>query len=119
MEKTLEKFRYKSGQWASKEGDNYGLFFIKKKVGDKPLKVLCAPMGEQEWDHVSVSLPDRCPTWNEMCYIKELFWGDDTTVIQYHPPKKEYINNHPYCLHLWRNNKEEIKTPLSIHVGIK
>ena len=25
------------------------------------------------WDHVSVSLADRCPTWAEMCFIKDLF----------------------------------------------
>lgn len=58
--------------------------------------------GCRGWEHVSVSLPHRCPTWSEMCRVKALFWGDDEAVIQFHPPKRDYINRHPYCLHLWK-----------------
>lgn len=54
------------------------------------------------WDHVSVSLLDRCPTWDEMCYIKNLFWEEDEMTIQFHPRKKDYVNMHPYCLHMWK-----------------
>lgn len=59
-------------------------------------------INEKDWEHVSVSLPDRCPTWSEMCEIKKLFFDDNETVVQFHPPKAEYVNFHPYCLHLWR-----------------
>ena len=41
-------------------------------------------------------------TWNEMCWVKELFWDDFEVVFQYHPPKKDHVNNHKYCLHLWK-----------------
>lgn len=82
------------------------------------------------WEHVSVSLGvrikgkgskpvDRCPTWEEMCYIKELFWSDDTTVMQLHPPKSEHVNNHAYCLHLWRPTTELIPLPMAEQVGAK
>lgn len=54
------------------------------------------------WEHVSVSLVNRCPTWDEMCFVKDLFWSPEETVVQYHPRASEYVNNHPYCLHLWR-----------------
>lgn len=54
------------------------------------------------WEHVSVSTLRRPPTWAEMCRVKELFWSDDACVIQYHPPKANYVNHHPHCLHLWR-----------------
>lgn len=70
------------------------------------------------WEHVSVSRHDRAPTWDEMCQVKALFWGDDDCVVQYHPPKSEYINNHPYCLHLWRPIGMELPQPPSILVGI-
>lgn len=53
------------------------------------------------WEHVSVSLSHRCPIWPEMCFIKGVFWDDEECVIQYHPVKSEYVNNHPFCLHLW------------------
>ena len=26
------------------------------------------------WEHVSVSLARRCPTWEEMCMVKDIFW---------------------------------------------
>ena len=71
------------------------------------------------WDHVSVSLETRCPTWEEMCWIKNLFWNENETVIQYHPAKKDYVNNHEYCLHLWKPQKHTIPIPPANFVGIK
>lgn len=37
------------------------------------------------WEHVSVSLSNRCPTWEEMCMVKDIFWGEDECVIQFRP----------------------------------
>ncbi len=69
------------------------------------------------WEHVSVSLQRRCPTWDEMCMVKDFFWGEEDTVIQYHPAKSEYINFHPFCLHLWRQMDTEIACPPKYMVG--
>lgn len=63
------------------------------------------------WEHVSVSLVDRCPTWNEMSFVKDLFWLPTETVIQIHPPKLQHINYHEFCLHLWRNVNQQIILP--------
>ena len=63
------------------------------------------------WEHVSVSLRNRCPTWDEMCLVKDIFWMDDECVVQFHPPKNEYINVHPYCLHLWKKIGEKADLP--------
>ena len=54
------------------------------------------------WEHVSVSLSHRIPTWVEMCYVKDTFWDPEETVLQFHPPKSQYVNCHPFCLHLWK-----------------
>lgn len=70
------------------------------------------------WDHVSVSLASRCPTWDEMCFVKDFFFHQSECVIQYHPTQEDYINNHPYCLHLWRPQNCEIPKPPKIMVGI-
>lgn len=87
-------------------GCNSGAFIFKK--GAAHLRVIVSDgLG---WDHVSVSLPTRCPTWEEMCYIKSLFFEDEERVMQLHPEKSKWINNHPFCLHLWRpQTKEEIE----------
>jgi hypothetical protein len=71
------------------------------------------------WEHVSVSLPNRVPDWEEMSYIKDLFWDETECVMQLHPPKKDYVNYHPYCLHLWRPISAEIPRPPSSMVGPK
>lgn len=73
------------------------------------------------WDHVSVAPLKRnyIPSWEDMCAIKEVFFKDDESVIQIHPPKDEYVNNMPNCLHLWRANDKEMILPPSFMVGIK
>ncbi len=72
------------------------------------------------WEHISVTLSSkrahRCPTWEEMCAIKKIFFEDEEVVVQYHPKKSEYVNNHEYCLHLWRPTTAEMPTPPVIMV---
>ena len=71
------------------------------------------------WEHVSVSTATRCPTWSEMCLVKDLFWPEEEAVYQLHPPKSEWISNHPFCLHMWRNERFPVALPPGIIVGIK
>jgi hypothetical protein len=74
---------------------------------------------DESWEHVSVSVMHRLPNWDEMCYVKNLFWDEEETVIQFHPPKSEYVNCHANCLHLWKPVLGQIKTPESWRVGPK
>lgn len=69
------------------------------------------------WDHVSVSLKERCPSWAEMEYIKRMFWEPEDAVFQLHPPLSEYINKCATCLHMWRNQKVDIERPPLFMVG--
>ena len=57
---------------------------------------------ENGWEHVSIELyARRLPTWEEMCYIKGVFWDDEEEVVQIHPKKSHYVNL-TEALHLWR-----------------
>ena len=70
------------------------------------------------WEHVSVSLPNRCPNWREMCVIKDVFWDGEDVVMQYHPAKSAYGTLHNNCLHLWRPVFDDhIPTPPKELVG--
>ena len=71
------------------------------------------------WEHVSVSFNHRCPTWEEMCEIKNMFFHPHEVVVQYHPAESEYVNTHPYCLHLWRPLEQDMPTPPAWMVGLK
>lgn len=71
------------------------------------------------FEHLSVSTPVRCPTWNEMQMMKEIFFKDDEVCMQLHPAKENYINNMEYCLHIWRPINKEIPCPPNIMVGLR
>ena len=73
------------------------------------------------WEHVSVSPESKrmIPTWDDMCKVKDIFFKDDEAVIQIHPPKAEYVNNLPNCLHLWRCYYRDMLLPPACFVGIK
>lgn len=64
-------------------------------------------------DHVSVTIlnQERCPTWEEMCWAKRLFFHPNECVVQFHPSEEDYVNCHPYCLHLWKPQGRDILTP--------
>lgn len=97
---------------------NNGFFHIPHPtIPDQVIRCLVSDgMG---WEHVSVSLPglDRCPTWDEMCFVKDLFWDDEEVVLQYHPKRSEYVNAHAYVLHLWRPRGMVFPRPPKAMVG--
>lgn len=74
----------------------------------------------EEFEHVSVHVSEhkgkRCPTWAEMCWIKNIFWEPNEVVIQYHPAEKDYVNTHPHTLHLWKPLGVELPRPSKLCV---
>lgn len=117
----VEAGRWTHGAWASPKGSDYGAFEIHGPCGQR-LKIIASPGDANEsipWEHVSVSCYNRCPNWTEMCFVKDLFWDAEEAVMQLHPPKSDYVNQHPYCLHLWKPLNQEIPLPPSIAVGIR
>lgn len=122
MFKVPEHYRKTKGRMASDASNgNNGCFIIPPLIRKRELSVIASDgMG---WEHVSVHAWDGSqtltPYWDEMAYIKKLFWDDEDVVIQYHPAKSHYVNNHQNVLHLWRPAELEIPTPPDIMVGIK
>lgn len=114
--KVPEQYRIKTGIMGSDESyGNNGSF----KIPFESFEFSVIASDQEGWEHVSVALPNRNPNWREMCFFKNLFWGEDICVIQFHPPKAEYINNHPHCLHLWKPIDKDIETPPYSLVGVK
>ena len=71
------------------------------------------------WEHLSVSMPSRTPSWEQMCKMKDIFWGEDEACVQYHPKKEDYVNMHQHCLHIWRPTQEALPIPPHILVGFR
>lgn len=103
----LERGRVSDGSgYSTKPGDQWGMFRL-NRIG--VLVTIVASGGKlaqeptsQGWEHVSVSTTHRTPTWDEMCWAKDLFWEPAEVVLQLHPPADQWVDNHPYCLHLWK-----------------
>jgi hypothetical protein len=76
-----------------------------------------------EWEHVSVQARNanghRIPTWKEMQFVKDVCWGPEDVVVQYHPKQSQYVNHHPSVLHLWRWKVREFPTPPTSDIGPK
>lgn len=115
------QFRIKKGLLgSSNDYGNAGAFDVPI---DKGIRAFCIASDAHGWEHVSVHIIEKdepeTPAWEEMCFIKNLFWGEEDYVMQLHPPQSDYVNNHAHTLHLWRPIGKEIPLPLQAMVGIK
>jgi hypothetical protein len=114
-----EQFRKPDRRFGLGGEGNFGAFALPAIFGSRELWSIASD-GEG-WEHVSIHVWEnnkyRLPTWTEMCYVKELFWDEEDVVMQLHPKRSEYVNCHPYVLHLWRPIGQEIPTPPAILVG--
>jgi len=61
-----------------------------------------------QWEHISVRIVDNdgsnvTPSWADMNAAKNVFWDAEDCVVQFHPPRSQYVNRHPHVLHMWRS----------------
>lgn len=101
-------------------GDEANGAFIIDRYNTGEFYLVIASNG-QGWDHVSVTIHKKnggsvkkCPSYQEMMMIKEKLFSEEDVVFQLHPREEDYINTHPYCLHLWKpNNCNMVVPPLN------
>jgi len=104
-----EQYRLRTkDEYRSEPGHLFGAFIIPalEAKGRQLKTIACCGviLGTDGWDHVSVSLSDfqnNTPSWEEMCLVKDLFWDDSETVVQYHVASKDHVNIGE-VLHLWK-----------------
>jgi hypothetical protein len=105
----LEKYRV-AGDGSSPEGSF-------RVLGPREVDLVLQVSVEGGWDHVSVSAPGRCPTWEEMEFARKLCFTDQEWALQYGVPDRAHINCHPYVLHWWRPQCEPLPRPPAWMVG--
>ena len=114
----LERGRVRNGYYGSHHGEHFGMFRISGPCGCELRVMASAGDGVAEgWEHVSVSAR-RLPNWQEMCFVKDLFWDDEDIIVQFHPPRSRYVNNMSTCLHLWKP-PYAVELPPEILVGFR
>lgn len=117
----LNKHRVRRGPFGSDDSIGFNGMFEFALPGEAR-KIRCIASDGAGWRHVSVSFGPTnrsCPSRDLMCRVKDMFWTDEDCVVQFHPPKADYVNNHAGCLHLWQKLDGSQPIPDSILVGIK
>lgn len=99
----LDKYREKHPVWPQTE--NAGAFRV--YVNGRSFYVLASVdhIGPgDDWEHISVTPKNqkRCPTWEEMAAIKDMFFDPEEEAVEFHPRHSQYVNQNEYCLHIWR-----------------
>lgn len=51
--------------------------------------------------HLSISHPAKIPPYEVLKKARYRYLPNDVTMAQLFPPKEQFVNIHPYCLHLW------------------
>ena len=54
--------------------------------------------------HLSISTPTASPSYEEIKEARYKFLPDDAVMAQIFPSKKDFVNLHPYCHHLFQIN---------------
>ena len=92
-----------------------GMFVLPSPIDGQALRVIASD--ESGWDHVSVSRTSRCPNWIEMEFVRRHFFRAEECAMQLHPPLADYVNDHPYCLHIWRPHAAPLPQPPKWMIG--
>jgi len=88
-------------RWPPGSGNIAGHLFEHKLTELRVIRSFSTIKGGEKWVHISVSRPDRLPSWEELTKVKNEFLGEDVEAYQVLPRKEDYVNTHRYCLHLW------------------
>lgn len=116
--KSIEEIKKTPNLVIEAEADNDGMGgrYYDKTTGKWLNFIFSYQLG---WEHLSVSMPSKTPSWDQMCMMKDIFWREDEVCVEYHPKKSDYVNNHSHCLHIWKPTNVELATPPSILVGFR
>lgn len=58
------------------------------------------------WLHASISRARSLPSWDDVVDAKGVVF-EDRPVVQVLPPRKYWVNHHPFCLHLFERLDRE------------
>lgn len=79
----------------------FGGWFYLNRLTSHTLILSGGTYDGQRWLHMSLGHPSRLPTWGEFVDAKEWAMGVERFAAQLIPPRSQYVNFHPYVLHLY------------------
>jgi hypothetical protein len=113
IEETIDRLNPEGFEWVRevlKEPPNYwkiirrgedGYMCVHRFTGLGLIASASHHSDSRRWLHVSISHPNKIPTYQELADAKRDFIGEDVYAYQVFAPTKDHVNIHPFCLHLW------------------
>lgn len=92
-----------------------GVFEVRSPIDGADLFIIAS--SGAGWDHLSISRRKRTPNWPELEFVRKMFGKPDEVWMQFHVPASDHVNDHPYCLHLWRPTDRDVHRPPGWMVG--
>lgn len=89
------------GIWSVESFGEFGRKYVHNLTFQSVILSVSEEADGRVWAHLSTAFPSRLPTWGDLRKAKDLFLGEEARAIQVLPPKSEWVNIHPYCLHLF------------------
>lgn len=71
-----------------------------QQVGSIGPCTVIVSIDEGRW-HCSIAHPRRMPTWDEVRAARTRYTPDQVPMALVLPSAECYVNEHPYCLHVW------------------
>lgn len=87
--------------WNKLETTEDGQHYVQQFTGLSLIVSGAKELDGRRWLHVSLAHPHRLPTWEELKAVKDWIIGREEYAVQVLPPKSLYVNQHPFCLHLF------------------
>ena len=109
------RWRVRTGKLASDDSYGFNGCFLVPLEGELWHVILGDGMG---FRHLSVTNAQKkiLPSWTVLTRLRDAFFDDSSWVVQYLPPKDQYVDDHPFCLHLWESIDEPMPHPLIVMV---
>lgn len=87
--------------WPDEEFGVDGRSYRSTITGETTILSVAVELDGKRWLHFPTVGTERPVDWRELVRRKELFLGAESRAIQVLAPRSEWVNIHPYCLHLF------------------
>lgn len=87
--------------WRIVEARPDGIKYTQAATGLTVIVSGARELDERRWLHMSLAHPERLPSWNELRDTKRWVLGARVKAVMVLPEETEYVNIHPFCLHLF------------------
>jgi hypothetical protein len=88
------------GHWRLEQGED-GFCLVNSRLRQSVIGSACVEADGKRWIHLSIASPDRLPTYEDLCWLKRMFLGEEAKAVMVFPPKSVHVNLHARALHLF------------------